>query len=173
MRGNRFPLLQTPEERAEFVADRLETSGKQLAPYIRQLRADFRGLKSGETIMNCKTWTEFCKNVLGRTVRAVRYTMNGGNPRSKRKPAKDDFDWQEHWVGMPEFDQPDREPFKTITVHFDSQEDVDQFAALVEQKITLKTRYVWYPFKEKDCHVNKSYVATEPEVESELCEVAL
>jgi len=177
MRGNRFPLPQSPEERAEFVADRLETSGKQLAPYIRQLRADFRALKTGETIMNCKTWTEFCKKVLKRSTRAIRYVIKGGNPRSGRKPGRDDFDWQSEWraAGMPEFEQPDRKPFKSIRVHFDNQEGVDRYSSLVGQNITLKTRYIWYPFKEKDCLVNKCYVAaeSEPEAESELCELAL
>ena len=172
MRGNRFPLPQNPEERAEFVAARFEKCG-DIASHVRKLRADFRALKSGETIMDCKTWTEFCKRVLKRTARAVRYVMAGGNPRSKRKPAKIDFDWQGHWVGMPEFEQPARKPFKSIRVHFDNQEDVDHFAALVGQKITPKTRYIWYPFKEKDCLVNKSYVATDSEskIQTEMCEV--
>jgi len=177
MRGNRFPLPQSPEERAEFVATSFEASGQQIAPYVRQLRADFKALKPSETIMGCKTWTDFCKTVLRRTTRAVRYTMAGGNPRSKRKPPKEKIDWQSEWsaAGMPEFEQADDRPFKSLKVHLGSQEDVERFATLVAQKITAQTRYIWYPFKEKNCLVNKSYVATEsePEVASELCEVTL
>jgi hypothetical protein len=151
MRGNRFPLPQSPEERAEFVAARFSVCGEQIASYVRQLRADFRALKPGETIMDCKTWTEFCKKVLKRTTRAVRYTMSGGNPRSKRKSAEGAFDWQSHWdgAGMPEFIQPDHKPFQTIRVHFENQEDVDMFAELVGQRITAKTKYIYYPEHEK------------------------
>ncbi len=176
MRGNRFPLPTTPEERAEFVAASFAASGQQIAPYVRQLRSDFKALKLRETIMGCRTWTEFCKTVLRRTTRAVRYTMAGGNPRSKRNPPKEKFDWQSEWgaAGMPEFEQDDDRPFQSLKVHFANQGDVERFAALVGQKITPKTRYMWYPEMAKNCCVIKSYVAaeSEPEVESELCEVA-
>jgi hypothetical protein len=154
MSGNRFPLPRTPEERAEFVAAGLEASGQQLAPYVRQLRSDFKALKPGETIMECKTWTEFCRRVLKRTTRAMRYVMAGGNPRSKRKEPKSKepepkVNWEEHWQGMPEFIQHDQTPFQTIRVHFENQADVDLFADLVGQKITPKTKYIYYPKQEK------------------------
>ena len=145
--GNRFPLPKTPEERAEYVAALFEECGKQIAVYVRQLRCDFRGLRSGETIMECKTWTEFCKKVLKRTTRAVRYIMAGGNPRWKRKPSGDD--WRNHWRDMPEFRQGDLTPLKTLYVHFANQEDVERFAKLVGQNITLKTRFIWYPKTER------------------------
>jgi hypothetical protein len=169
MRQGKPVSPRTPEERAEFVAARFEACG-DIAPHIRQLRRDFRALKPGETIMECKTWTEFCKRVLKRSARAIRYRMAGGNPRSKRKPPKAEPDWQSQWTGMPEFEQDDHRPFKSIVVHLDNQEDVDRFAVLVGQKITPRTRYIWYPFKEKNCYVNKSYVE---EPEDVLCEVAI
>jgi hypothetical protein len=147
--GNRFPVPKTPEERAEYVAAEFERCGRQIGTYVKQLRCDFRALKSGATIMGCRTWTEFCTKVLKRTTRAVRYIVAGGNPRWKRKPSKDDFNWKDHWRGMPEFIQDDLTPFKTIHVHFDNQEHVDRFAELVGQRITPKTRYIWYPRVEK------------------------
>ena len=168
MSRSRTYLPQTPEERAEFVAARLEASGQQIASYVRQLRRDFRLLKPGETIMGCKKWTEFCTKVLNRTTRAVRYIMAGGNPRSQRKPPKEKFEWREHWVAMPEFEQKDDKRFQSITVHFDNQKDVNRFATLVSQKITPKTRYIWYPFLPKKCLANKRYVE-----EGALCEVTV
>jgi hypothetical protein len=158
--GNRFPVPKTPEERAEYVAAAFENCSRPIAPYIKQLRCDFRALKSGATIMGCKTWTEFCAKVLKRTTRAMAYVMVGGNPRSKRKPAepKDDFHWEDHYQGMPEFIQEDQTPFKTIRIHFETQEDVDKFAELVGQQITPKTRHIYYPERKKGCHVDKSYV---------------
>ena len=53
------------------------------------------------------------------------------------------------WDGMPEFKQDDLSAFRTILVHFNSQEDVDAFAQLVGQTITEKTRYIWYPKQER------------------------
>ena len=49
------------------------------------------------------------------------------------------------WEGMPEFEQDDLGAFQTVKIHFARQEDVNQFAKLVEQKITDKTKSMWYP----------------------------
>ena len=53
--------------------------------------------------------------------------------------------WEEHWQGMPEFVQEDKMPLKTIYVHFKSEQDIEAFAKLVKQKITLRTKFIWYP----------------------------
>jgi hypothetical protein len=53
--------------------------------------------------------------------------------------------WEKEWKGMPEFTQGNLEPFRTIRVHFQKQEDVDLFAALIEQRVSEKTKYVWFP----------------------------
>jgi len=166
--GNRFPVPKTPEERAEYVATQFERCGREIAAQVKQLRNDFRALKSGETIMECKTWTEFCTKVLNRTTRAVRYIVAGGNPRCKRKPTKDNFDWKNHWKGMPEFIQDDLAPFKTVLVHFGNQENVDKFAELVGQKLTPQTRYIWYPRLEKGHYRNKRYIDGESDRESQI-----
>ena len=57
----------------------------------------------------------------------------------------EDFDHEEHWQGMPEFEQDDMTPFKTIKVHFYSQDDMDSFADLVGQQVTEDTRFINYP----------------------------
>ena len=59
------------------------------------------------------------------------------------------------WVGMPEFEQKDNPPFKTIYVHFRSKEDFDEFVSKYknldeEQNITPKTKSMWYPHLDKD-----------------------
>jgi hypothetical protein len=158
--GNRFPVPTTPEERAEFVASAFEACGSQIAVYVKELRCDFRALrKTGGTLMECRTWTEFCRKVLKRTTRAVRYICAGGNPRWKRKPSTDD--WKNHWVGMPDFEQHDDTPFKTIYVHFENQECVDKFAELVGQQITPKTRFIWYPRAQRASFIHIRYVQGE------------
>lgn len=59
------------------------------------------------------------------------------------------------WVGMPEFDQKDKPPYKTIYLHFRNKEDFDAFVASYktvdeEQTITPKTKSMWYPHLDKD-----------------------
>jgi hypothetical protein len=54
-------------------------------------------------------------------------------------------EWEKEWKGMPEFCQKDIMPFRTIMVHFESQEDIKKFSALIDQNITILTKYVWYP----------------------------
>lgn len=56
---------------------------------------------------------------------------------------------KEHWQGMPEFEHDDLTAFRSIHVHFANQEDVDDFATLVEQPITDKTRFIWHPKQER------------------------
>lgn len=57
--------------------------------------------------------------------------------------------WESAWQGMPEFKMDAIEPFQTIKISFDSQEDVERFAALIGQKITRKTTWIWFPKREK------------------------
>lgn len=68
-------------------------------------------------------------------------------------------DAEAEWVGMPEFNQEDKTSFRSFPVHFKDQEAVDQFAALINQKITDKTRYVWFPEIEIDRMADKEYVS--------------
>ena len=52
---------------------------------------------------------------------------------------------QNAWQGMPDFSQPDGGPFRTIKVHFKDQTAVNTFAELIGQKMTNRTKWVWYP----------------------------
>lgn len=75
--------------------------------------------------------------------------------------------WQEdEWQGMPEFAQEDQSPYKTLFVHFESREDVDAFAKLVDQKIAAKTKFIWYPKVETYSRFSKRYVDTKDKDES-------
>jgi len=57
-------------------------------------------------------------------------------------------DPNELWQNMPEFNQQDEKPFRSLIVHLHSQEDVDAFADLIDQKITDKTKFINFPFIE-------------------------
>ena len=52
------------------------------------------------------------------------------------------------WGGMPDFGQEDLLPFKRLLVDFLRPEDVEAFAQLTGQKITLATRSIWFPMQE-------------------------
>jgi hypothetical protein len=76
------------EQLARRVADVFQSAFTKLAEHkddIEELRNEFAQLDKGETIMECRNWTEFCQNVLKRSIRAVQYMLTGGNPVSKRK----------------------------------------------------------------------------------------
>ena len=66
-----------------------------------------------------------------------------------------------HWVGMPEFEQEDMTAWKTLLVHFSGQSDLEAFAALVGQVVTLQTKSIWYPPAEIDHYITKRYVSDE------------
>lgn len=57
------------------------------------------------------------------------------------------FDEYPEWVGMPEFVQEKKEPYKTLIIRFESEADYQDFAKLIDQKLTLKTKSIWHPFK--------------------------
>ena len=59
-------------------------------------------------------------------------------------------EWEEHWVGMPEFVQEDNPPFKKLIVNFRNKEDYAEFVKLVGQVMTDKTKTIWYPELSKD-----------------------
>jgi len=69
-----------------------------------------------------------------------------------------DFDPEKEWEGMPEFMQDDLKPFRTIHVHFEDQKAVGEFAKLVGQKITEKTRFIWFPELKRRKLIDKRYV---------------
>lgn len=66
--------------------------------------------------------------------------------------------WKDLWIGMPDFEQRDLSPHKTVYVHFRNDADRTAFASLVGQTITDKTRSVWYPKAEIAKMVDKRFV---------------
>jgi hypothetical protein len=55
--------------------------------------------------------------------------------------------WEKEWRGMPEFIQKKERPYSTITVRFETKEDMDEFSRLINQKLTNRTKSIWYPFR--------------------------
>ena len=60
-------------------------------------------------------------------------------------------DTEDIWKGMPDFNgRPPSGAFRSIIVHFASKKDVINFTKLINQKITEKIKYIWYPVREKE-----------------------
>ena len=71
------------------------------------------------------------------------------------------FKNDDEWVGMPEFIQEKKEPYKKIIIRFENEADYVDFANIISQKLTPKTKSIWHPFKshwglEKKVYKNES-----------------
>ena len=53
--------------------------------------------------------------------------------------------YQIEWEGMPEFVQEPQKPFAKIIVRFETEQDLQDFAKLIGQKLTPKTKSIWHP----------------------------
>ena len=53
----------------------------------------------------------------------------------------------DEWKDMPEFVQEKQEPFAKIIIRFETKENLEEFAKLINQKLTKKTKSIWFPFK--------------------------
>ena len=62
----------------------------------------------------------------------------------------DEDNWTKHWVGMPEFVQDSKKSYKTLYVHFRTEEDYKEFSGIIKQSLTPKTKSIWYPELEKN-----------------------
>jgi hypothetical protein len=60
----------------------------------------------------------------------------------------DQVNYEEEWTGMPEFEMTS-DKYRSIIVHFASQEDLENFCSTIGQDVTDKTKFIWYPEKEK------------------------
>lgn len=72
--------------------------------------------------------------------------------------------YEEHWKQMPEFKQKNKMPFKSIVVHFDDRASMEKFAIIIDQRVGLDTKSIWYPQQEIS-HWDKEWIGAE-ELES-------
>jgi DNA (cytosine-5)-methyltransferase 1 len=66
--------------------------------------------------------------------------------------------WQQHWAGMPKFEQQDLAPWKSIMVHFESPGDFSKFQETIGQKLNETTKMCWYPQAEIGRFADKRWV---------------
>lgn len=69
--------------------------------------------------------------------------------------------WEEHWRGMPEFDQRDLAPWHSIEMAFQREEDLAEFERRISQDVpdySRRTSSIWFPEAEIGRFANKRYV---------------
>lgn len=70
----------------------------------------------------------------------------------------DDLFENNEWDGMPEFIQEKKEPYKKLIIRFETEKDYQEFAELIDQKLTPKTKSIWHPFKSHFRKTKREYV---------------
>tara|TARA_R100000697_G_scaffold70251_1_gene82681 strand:- start:6257 stop:6901 length:645 start_codon:yes stop_codon:yes gene_type:complete len=63
----------------------------------------------------------------------------------------------EEWNEMPTFEHDNNKPYRTLYVHFYTEEQVQKFSKLIDQPITEKTKYLYIPPLEKKVMKDKEY----------------
>ena len=69
----------------------------------------------------------------------------------------EDFKPEDHWKGMPEFDNEDLRAERQIIVSFKTDSDVHEFSKLIKQDLTDKTKSIWFPEVQNEKAVDKRY----------------
>lgn len=77
---------------------------------------------------------------------AVQAMLDGLATRAGLVPPDDPM---AEWQGMPAFEQEDQTAHRTVHVHFADGDAVSDFARLIGQEITDKTKFIWHPERER------------------------
>lgn len=68
-----------------------------------------------------------------------------------------DFNINNEWKGMPEFNQEKEDIYKILIIRFEKEKDYMEFAKLIKQKLTDKTKSIWFPERDLD-NLNRNFV---------------
>lgn len=66
---------------------------------------------------------------------------------------------EQYWFDMPEFVQLKQEPYAEIRIRFASEEDLQEFAQIIDQKLTQKTKSIWHPQLVRGLNAGNRYVS--------------
>lgn len=70
----------------------------------------------------------------------------------------DEKSWKKYWIGMPEYEQEDNPPYKKIIVSFRTKEDYEEFAKLIDQNLSEKTKSIWHPKLDRDANSLRRWI---------------
>jgi hypothetical protein len=66
--------------------------------------------------------------------------------------------YKQEWQDMPEFVQEKKEPYSKIIIRFKCEKDLEEFSKLIGQKLTKKTKSIWFPFKSHWNNIKKYWI---------------
>ena len=69
-------------------------------------------------------------------------------------PTITDMEWQD----MPDFNNETKEAYHKLIIRFRNEEDLQEFAKLLNQKLNNKTESIWHPKLQFANHYNTRYV---------------
>ena len=133
--------LDEPDEQGTVAHGYIIWQGKKYA--YRQVRWTAEQCEKANIVSN-KAGGDFDFDIMGNEFE-IDNLLEWGFQKYELGIVADDMDIEEAWEGMPEFDNKDLRSFKQLIVHFANQSDFDDFLELVDQKISDKVRYMWYP----------------------------
>lgn len=91
-----------------------------------------------------------------------------------QKSLFDDQPEPDHWAGMPEFVQEKKQEYAKLIVRFRNEADLQEFAALIGQKLNRKSQCTWHPELKRGelgnsgkCYVDESSLSGLHRVEGE------
>ena len=61
------------------------------------------------------------------------------------QPGAEAVDPAELWKGMPDFEQDGVKTYKDLIIHFETREDYEAFAKVINRTLTPATKSLWYP----------------------------
>lgn len=64
---------------------------------------------------------------------------------------------KQEWKGMPEFETQDMTPDNQLIISFRNQQDRQKFASILGQRLTPKTKSVWFPKVDITRYMDKRY----------------
>ena len=70
---------------------------------------------------------------------------------------------RKEWIDMPEYKFTEENPVRTLTIKFQTIEDLESFEKLIGQKIEPKRNTYWYPERHESLFSNLVYIDEENE----------
>lgn len=122
-----------------------------MATIDQKLFDDLLGVISSESQIINDMWESMQNEKLIASYSSTSYTHEGEQPPT----APNAYDI---YVGMPEYKHENLRSYRSIVVHLRNEEDLIEFAKLMEQNVTDKTRFLWYPFQERGVYADQAYV---------------
>ena len=75
-------------------------------------------------------------------------------------------DWEKEWKEMPEFNQEDVGSYRQLIISFRNKKDLDEFLKIINQRITNKTKSIWFPPDDREKPANYLWTYIEKEDKS-------